>query len=75
MRWGLPLRFGCPRYRDDDWGLPKPRLNRQQLAEYRNSRTPPASNRALAACTASRDILIVESGHDHLVPHAVTETI
>jgi hypothetical protein len=46
-------------------------LNREDLAVYRGAPVTPEENRALAACAAFRgDVLIVESEHDHLVPHA-----
>ncbi|NYT81475.1 alpha/beta fold hydrolase [Alcaligenaceae bacterium] len=58
-------------YRDTDWDTPKRQLNRQDLAVYRKAPVSPEENRALAACTAFRgDVLLVESEHDHLVPHA-----
>ncbi len=58
-------------YRDAEWKLPKRQLNREDLAVYRGAPVTPEENRALAACAAFRgDVLIVESEHDHLVPHA-----
>jgi pimeloyl-ACP methyl ester carboxylesterase len=58
-------------YRDEQWTIPKRRLNREDLAVYRGSPVLPEENRALAACAAfTGDVLIVESEHDHLVPHA-----
>jgi dienelactone hydrolase len=58
-------------YRDAEWNLPKRQLNREDLAVYRGAPVTPEENRALAACAAFRgDVLIVESEHDHLVPHA-----
>ncbi|MYN13372.1 alpha/beta fold hydrolase [Pusillimonas sp. TS35] len=58
-------------YRDDQWTLPKRQLNREDLAVYRGAPVLPDENRALAACAAfAGDVLLVESEHDHLVPHA-----
>jgi len=69
VRW-LSLRVPSL-YRDDDWDLPKRELNREDLAVYRRAPVRPEENRALAACAAFEgDVLIVESEHDHLVPHS-----
>ncbi|WP_353146622.1 alpha/beta fold hydrolase [Pollutimonas bauzanensis] len=58
-------------YRDAEWTVPKRQLNREDLAVYRGAPITPEENRALAACAAfTGDVLIVESEHDHLVPHA-----
>lgn len=58
-------------YRDAEWTVPKKQLNREDLAVYRGSPVTPEENRALAACAQFKgDVLIVESEHDHLVPHA-----
>ncbi len=58
-------------YRDAQWNTPKRLLNREDLALYRGSPVTPEENRALAACaTFNGDVLLVESEHDHLVPHA-----
>jgi len=58
-------------YGDDDWMVPKRQLNRDLLNQLRGRRVVPEENRALAACAAFRgDVLIVESEHDHLVPHS-----
>lgn len=58
-------------YRDAEWDRPKRELNREDLAIYRGSRVAPYENRALTACSEFRgDVLLVESEHDHLVPHA-----
>lgn len=57
-------------YGDDDWAVPKRQLNRDLLNQLRGRRVIPEENRALAACAEFRgDVLIVESEHDHLVPH------
>jgi dienelactone hydrolase len=58
-------------YGDDDWMVPKRQLNRDLLNQLRGRRVVPEENRALAACAEFRgDVLIVESEHDHLVPHS-----
>lgn len=58
-------------YRDAEWSLPKRQLNREDLAVYRGAPVTPEENRALAACAGFKgDVLLVESEHDHLVPHA-----
>ncbi len=58
-------------YWDAQWTLPKGELNREDLALYRRELVLPEENRALAACTQfGGDVLIVESEHDHLVPHS-----
>ncbi len=57
-------------YRDEQWDMPKRQLDRDDLAQYRRMPVAPQDNRALAACAAfTGDVLIVESQHDHLVPH------
>jgi hypothetical protein len=52
-------------------------LKKYGLAHYRRGRvTPvtPAENRALAACAAFRDdVLLVESEHDDIIPHPEIE--
>ena len=58
-------------YRDEEWGVPKAQLNREDIAKYRSSPVRAAENRALAACSEFEgDVLIVESEHDHLIPHS-----
>lgn len=58
-------------YRDAQWTIPKRQLNREDLALYRGAPVTPEENRALAACAGfTGDVLLVESEHDHLVPHA-----
>jgi dipeptidyl aminopeptidase/acylaminoacyl peptidase len=70
VRW-LALRAPAI-YRDEDWDVPKGKLDREDLAAYRQSVIEPAHNRALAACEAFRgDVLIVESEHDRTVPPQV----
>ena len=69
VRW-LSLRVPAL-YRDSDWDRPKARLDRADLARYRSLPLTPDDNRALAAAAAFRgDVLLVESEHDTLVPHA-----
>ena len=68
VKW-LALRVPAL-YWDDDWNLPKQKLDREQLAIYRRRRLTPADNRALEACAEFHgDVLIVESEHDAFVPH------
>ena len=70
VRW-LGLRVPAL-YKDEDWDLPKRRLDREELAAYRRRPVDAADNRALGACAAFRgDVLIVESEHDDVVPHQV----
>ncbi len=70
VRW-LALRAPAL-YRDEDWNLPKWRLNKEELAAYRQTRVSPDHNRALAACAAFKgDALLVECEHDSIVPHPV----
>jgi pimeloyl-ACP methyl ester carboxylesterase len=58
-------------YRDEDWDVPKRQLDRDLLNQLRGRHVTPAENRVLAACAEFRgDVLLVESEHDHLVPHA-----
>lgn len=59
-------------YEDKEWSKPKWALDRERLAIYRSRHVLPEDNRALRAAMAfNGDVLIVESEHDHLVPHAV----
>jgi hypothetical protein len=62
-------------YRDSDWDAPKQKLRKLQgLDAYRRERIAVTANRALAAAHAYRgDVLIVESGQDERIPHAVIE--
>lgn len=70
VRW-LGMRVPAL-YRDEDWAVPKRRLDREDLAAYRRRPIAITENRALAACAAfSGDVLIVESEHDDIVPHPV----
>ena len=67
VKW-LALRVPAL-YRDEDWDTPKKSLSRESLDEYRSRVLDANDNRALRACRDFHgDVLIVESGHDHLVP-------
>jgi uncharacterized protein len=68
VRW-LGLRAPAL-YQDQDWAVPKRRLNREELARYRRRLVRPEENRALRACAAfAGDVLVVESERDDVVPH------
>jgi uncharacterized protein len=68
VRW-LALRAPAL-YRDEDWGSPKRRLDRVELAAYRRRPLDPEENRALRACAGfGGDVLVVESERDDVVPH------
>ena len=68
VRW-LALRAPAL-YRDEDWGSPKRRLDRDELAAYRQRPLDPEENRALRACAGfAGDALVVESERDDVVPH------
>jgi pimeloyl-ACP methyl ester carboxylesterase len=69
-RW-LALRAPAL-YKDAGWDLPKQQLNQDpDLAQYRRRSLTEEDNLALRACTGFRgDVLIVESEHDDVVPHA-----
>ena len=58
-------------YMDSGWDLPKRQLHRDQdLDTYRQTLIPATENRALRACAAFHgDVLLIESEHDHVVPH------
>ena len=59
-------------YKDEDWHLPKQRLDKDEVAAYRRERIDPRYNRALRACSEFEgDVLIVESEADDVVPHPV----
>ena len=62
-------------YKDTDWTSPKLALRQLQgLEAYRRMMIEAQDNRALRAATAYRgDVLIVESGHDTIIPHEVIE--
>jgi pimeloyl-ACP methyl ester carboxylesterase len=70
VKW-LALRVPAL-YKDEDWAVPKRRLDREELAAYRRSPVSTEENRALRACAAFQgDVLIVESEHDDRIPHSV----
>ena len=70
VRW-LALRAPAL-YKDENWTWPKRQLNKDELAAYRRAPVSANENRALGACAAfDGDVLIVESEHDHIVPHPV----
>ncbi len=70
VRW-LALRAPAL-YKDEDWAVPKRRLDRDELATYRRGTVRAHQNRALRACAGFEgDVLIVESEHDDIVPHPV----
>ena len=72
VRW-LALRAPAL-YRDKDWELPKAKLDKHALAAYRRRPVSVEEDRALRACAAFEgDVLIVESEHDTVVPHATIE--
>jgi pimeloyl-ACP methyl ester carboxylesterase len=72
VRW-LALRAPAL-YRDEDWEVPKARLDKHALAAYRQRTLSAEENRALGACAVFEgDVLIVESQHDAVIPHAVIE--
>lgn len=60
-------------YKDQSWESPKLQLRASQdLDVWRKTFVPAAGNRALRACTQFQgDVLVVESEHDDLIPHAV----
>ena len=70
VRW-LGLRVPAL-YKDEDWAVPKQRLDKRVLASYRRGPVSAEENRALGACALfDGDVLIVESEHDDVVPHPV----
>lgn len=70
VRW-LALRVPAL-YPDDDWDVPKARLDKDAVRTYREQVHAPRDNRALAACEAFEgDVLIVESGEDDRIPTEV----
>jgi dienelactone hydrolase len=69
VRW-LALRVPAL-YRDAHWTVPKGRLDRLDLKVFRQTRLDEGETRALkAAASFGGDVLVVESEHDHLVPHS-----
>jgi uncharacterized protein len=71
VRW-LVLRAPAL-YKDEDWNLPKRKLHQDpDFAAYRQRAHRPDENRALGACARfCGDVLVVESEHDHVMPHPV----
>lgn len=71
VRW-LVLRAPAI-YMDADFDRPKRELNLDpKLAAYRRRRIATAANRAfVAASRFEGHVLVVESEHDHVIPHAV----
>jgi pimeloyl-ACP methyl ester carboxylesterase len=68
VRW-LGLRVPAL-YKDEDWAVPKRRLDKDELAAYRRRPVSAEENRALRACARfAGDVLVVESEHDDIVPH------
>lgn len=74
VKW-LALRVPAL-YKDSGWELPKLQLHRDQdLGAYRSHFVPAEDNRALRACRSYRgDVLVVESEHDDIIPHAVIDS-
>jgi pimeloyl-ACP methyl ester carboxylesterase len=74
VRW---LALQAPAiYKDADFDRPKRELNLDgDLGAYRQRRLAPGENRALAcAARFTGDVLIVESEHDTVIPHAVVQS-
>ena len=71
VRW-LALRAPAL-YEDQGWRTPKLQLHKDQdLPAYRKRLIKPAENRVLQACAEFQgDVLVVESEHDEIIPHAV----
>ncbi len=71
VKW-LALRVPAL-YKDSDWSLPKLQLRSEQhLDQYRLEPLSPDQSKALRACKEfTGDVLIVESGHDALIPRQV----
>jgi dienelactone hydrolase len=71
VRW-LVLRAPAL-YRDDDWGISKQSLKRDELLTYRRLNLRATENRAFHACSCfAGDVLLVESEHDDVVPGSAT---
>ena len=73
VRW-LALRAPAL-YKDAGWDKPKRHCHVDpDLPAYRRRNVPWQDNRALSACARfAGDVLIVESQHDEVIPHAVIE--
>ena len=68
VNW-LALRVPAA-YPDEDWHVPKAKLDRARLGEYRQHYLGVDANRALRACAEfGGDALVVESEHDEVVAH------
>lgn len=68
VKW-LALRVPAL-YWDDDWDMPKHKLDVERLQRYRRIPWNPQDNLALSACAQfTGDVLLVESEHDSFVPH------
>ena len=74
VRW-LALRAPAL-YQDVGWLTPKLQLHKDQdLPTYRRRHLAAGENRALRACAAFRgEVLLIESGHDAIIPHAVVQS-
>ena len=69
VRW-LGLRVPAL-YLDEDWAIPKAKLDKSKIASYRRGPVAPDENLALAACAGFRgDVLLVKSERDDIIPHA-----
>jgi pimeloyl-ACP methyl ester carboxylesterase len=75
VRW-LALRVPAL-YPDDQWSLPKERLDRKAVAQYRQEVRAADANRALAACAVfTGDALVVQSELDDVVaPPAIASYV
>lgn len=73
VRW-LGLRTPAL-YLDRDWEAPKRRLHDDpELVRYRHRPVAPEENRALRACARFEgDVLLVEAGHDEIIPRQVID--
>lgn len=70
VRW-LALRVPAL-YPDNDWDVPKAKLDKDEVSAYRRRPRTPEEDKALAACAAFEgDVLIVESEKDDRIPPAV----
>ena len=70
VRW-LALRVPAL-YPDENWDVPKARLNKDDVRAYREQIRAPRDDRALAACEVFEgDVLIVQSGEDDRIPTEV----
>ena len=58
-------------YKDDDWLVPKQKLDRQEIAHYRALTLPPDSNRALAASALTPQVAYASRAYG---PHPTSPT-